>query len=114
MLLRLKRRLAKAGLLDRVDARHAGETSMGVTDLDGRVDFVLAFAVVHEMAAADNFFIEAARALKPGAALLLAEPLGHVRSREFSRQLELASQAGLKAVERPAIWRNHVALLKRQ
>jgi SAM-dependent methyltransferase len=70
----LKRRAARAGLLERVDARLAARDSMGVTDLAGTVDFALAFALVHELPAADPFFIEVAEALKPGACLLLAEP----------------------------------------
>jgi ubiquinone/menaquinone biosynthesis C-methylase UbiE len=114
MLYRLKKRLAKAGLLERVDARQAGEESMGVSDLDGKIDFVLAFAVVHEVTAPHVFFNEAARAMKRGAALLLAEPVGHVTNQEFARQLAFASQAGLTAVERPAVWRNHAALAKKQ
>ncbi len=37
----LKRRVAKAGLLDRVDARVARKDSLGLNDLNGKVDFVL-------------------------------------------------------------------------
>ncbi len=48
MIDRLKRRAAKAGLLDRVDARVAPAESMAIADLLGSVDFTLAFAVVHE------------------------------------------------------------------
>ena len=43
MLAGLKRRAAKAGLSDRVDARLAAPNSMGLADLDG-ADFALAFA----------------------------------------------------------------------
>jgi ubiquinone/menaquinone biosynthesis C-methylase UbiE len=85
MISRLKRRVAKAGLLERVDARLAGADSMGLADLTGTIDFVLAFAVVHELNAPDRFFVEAARTLKPGATLLLAEPIGHVRAPQFER-----------------------------
>ena len=43
----LKRRVAKAGLLKRVDTRLAEPDSMGLADLAGGVDFAFAFAVVH-------------------------------------------------------------------
>ena len=49
MLARLKRRAAKAGLLPRLDIRLAQPDSMGLTDMKSAVDFVLAFAMVHEM-----------------------------------------------------------------
>ena len=41
MLERLKRRAAKAGLLNRLDARLASPDSMALTDLAGSVDFTL-------------------------------------------------------------------------
>ena len=83
MIDRLKRRAAKAGLLDRVDARVAPAESMGITDLHSSVDFTLAFAVVHEFPDAGRFFAEVAAASKPGATVLLAEPSGHVKAAAF-------------------------------
>jgi len=56
MIAGLKRRAAKAGVLERVDVRLAAPDSLGVGDLAGSVDFTLAFAVVHEMPAAGPFF----------------------------------------------------------
>ena len=113
MVSRLRRRLAKAGLLERVDARLAGADSMGLADLTGTIDFVLALAMVHELTAPDRFFAEAARTLKPGGSLLLAEPILHVRAPKFEEQLALAAQAGLSLIERPSIRRSHAALLKK-
>ncbi len=113
MISHLKRRLAKAGLLKRVDARLAGADSMGLADLTGAIDFVLAFAVVHELAAPDRFFAEAAQALKTGGSILLAEPPGHVRVLDFEQQLALAARAGLRLTERPRLRRSHAALLKK-
>jgi tRNA A58 N-methylase Trm61 len=109
----LKRRAAKAGLLDRLDMRLATPDSMGLGDLSGTVDFVLAFAVVHEMPDAASFFAQASQALKPGAGLLLVEPAGHVKAVAFEAELTAASQARLKVTERPAILRSHTALLQK-
>jgi tRNA A58 N-methylase Trm61 len=69
MIAGLKRRLGKAGLLDRADARLASSDSLGLQDLRGKVDFALAMAVVHEMPSANRFFAEVAQAMKPGATL---------------------------------------------
>ena len=57
-------------------------------------DFVLAFAVVHEMPSAEAFFGEAADALKPGGLLFFAEPSGHVKGEGFQRELEAARERG--------------------
>ena len=114
MLDRLKRRAAKAGLLDRLDVRLAASDSMGLADLAGTVDFTLAFAVVHEFPDADRFFAEAAAASKPGASMLMAEPTGHVKPGEFEAELGAASAAGFTLRDRPTIKRSQTALLKRQ
>lgn len=113
MLNGLKRRARKTGLLERVDVRLAEPHSMGVTDLAGKVDFVLAFAVVHEMPKANSFFSEASKALKPGASLLLAEPAGHVKTKDFEAELTVAAQAGLQLQGRPTIRRSQAALLRK-
>lgn len=114
MIAGLKRRLAKAGLSDRVDARLAQDDSMGLKDLVGKIDFTLAMAVVHEMPSAAWFFGQAAEAMKPGAALLLAEPSGHVKKEEFEAQLEAAAQVGLSLENRPTVRRSQAAMLKKR
>ena len=110
----LKRRAAKAGLAERIDARVAPRPdTLGVGDLSNAVDFVLAFAVVHEIPSASVFFRESAQVLKPGALLLLAEPAGHVDQAEFASELEAAAEAGFAIVARPSIRRSSAALLQR-
>jgi SAM-dependent methyltransferase len=111
MIAGLKRRAAKAGLLDRIDARVVSPDSMGLTDLSGKVDFTLAFAMVHEMPNAIQFFVEAAALSKPGGHLLLAEPSGHVKDEAFEAELQNAMQAGFVVTERPSIPHSHAALL---
>ena len=113
MLVVLKRRAAKAGLLDRLDARLAQPDSMRLVGLDGAADFALAFAMVHELPAAGPFFAEISRALKPRAHLLLAEPVGHVKPAEFEVELRQAASAGLVLVDRPTIRRSETALLEK-
>jgi SAM-dependent methyltransferase len=113
MLASLKRRAARAGLSGRVEARTAAPDSMGVADLAGSVDLVLAFAMVHELPPANCFFAEVALAMKPGGLLLFAEPAGHVNDAEFQAQLALAAKAGLNAVDRPSIRRSRAALLEK-
>jgi SAM-dependent methyltransferase len=83
MIERLKRRAAKAGVLERIDGRIASSESLGLKDLDDTVDFTLAFAVVHEFPDPARFFAEVAVTSKPSARLLLAEPKGHVKPAFF-------------------------------
>lgn len=109
----LKRRASRAGLLDRIDARVVPPTSMRLADLDASIDFVFAFAAVHEFPSAAPFFAEAARAMKSGADLLLAEPAGHVGEADFAAEIKSAADNGLTVVDRPLIARCTTALLRK-
>ncbi len=110
MLAALKRRAGKARLLDRIDIRLAQPESMPLEDLDGAADFVLAFAMVHELPDQARFFAQVAAALKPGASLLLVEPAGHVKPPMFDAELKLAADTGLVLDGRPSIRRTRAAL----
>jgi SAM-dependent methyltransferase len=109
----LRRRARKAGLLDRIDARVNQPASMQLDDVEGRIDFVFAFAAVHEMPAPAPFFAETARAMGPGSSLLLAEPAGHVDVAEFAGEVKAATQAGLSIVSSPLLRGSRTALLRK-
>ena len=113
MLDALRRRALKRGLLPPIETRLAKPDSLRLDDLQGAVDFVLAFAVVHEMPSAAGFFRETAAALKRGGLLLLAEPAGHVTPEGFSHELELAQAVGLEPVAHPKIRSSQAALLRK-
>lgn len=114
MVSELRRRAANAGLAGRVDARLGPGAGMGIDDLKGRVDFVLAFGVVHELPDRDRFFSEASEALKPGGLLLLAEPSFHIPEREFEASIEAAGECGLFPDSRPAIRWTRSAVLQKE
>ena len=114
MLDNLRSRATKAGLLSRVDARLAQPHTLGIGDLAGQVDLVAALAVVHEMPSCEDFFREAAAALKPEGTLLLVEPAGHVNAARFAREIELARRAGLHKTQRLAVRRCLGAVLTKR
>lgn len=114
MIERLKRRAAKAGLLERLVARSVSRGSLGATDFLGKVDFALVFAVVHELPAAAPFFAEMASALKPGACLLFAEPSGHVKPAQFDEAVQTAVRAGFNPLGYPSIRRSRAVLLRKE
>src|SRR5690348_888946 len=103
MLAGLQRRAAKAGVSSRVEARQASAESLRIADLQGRVDFTLAFAVVHEMPSASRFFAETAKASKPGAPLLLVEPAGHVKGRGIQGRTGSCGESGIRFCGEPEI-----------
>ena len=113
MIAGLRRRAERVGLSDRIEARVSPATTMALDGDMQEFDVVVAFAVVHEMPSAATFFAEAARAMKPGANLLLAEPAGHIGREEFDSELALGAQNGLTVVERPTTFGGLGAVLKK-
>ena len=114
MIAGLKRRATKANVAQRIDARITSAETMGLADIAGKVDFILAFAVVHEFPNAQNFFNEIGRAAKSGSKVLLAEPRGHVNDAQFAAELSAAAAAGFEVAARPQIARSKAALLVKQ
>ncbi|HVP15629.1 MAG TPA: methyltransferase domain-containing protein [Terriglobales bacterium] len=111
MLDALRRRARRAGLDGRIETRAPRGDRLGVEDLEGRMDFALAFAVVHELPSVEAFFADARAALRAGGRLLLAEPTGHVSEEAFARTLDAATRAGFRIEARPSIPRSRSALL---
>jgi ubiquinone/menaquinone biosynthesis C-methylase UbiE len=109
MLAVLRRRAAKAALLERLDLRLAPGAGMGVSDLAGKVDFVLAFAVVHELPDQGRFFREAAESLKEKGKLLLVEPSGRIDAQRFAATIQKAEGAGLRNLGKPPAGRSSFA-----
>jgi ubiquinone/menaquinone biosynthesis C-methylase UbiE len=113
MIQSLIRRAEKAGVLNRIVHRVCSEDSLGIEDFIGQIDFVLAFAVVHEVPDAFAFFHQIYKVLKSEGVFLCAEPRGHVSEKSFRETESTAQRAGFKTIDRPLIKRSRAVLLKR-
>jgi ubiquinone/menaquinone biosynthesis C-methylase UbiE len=113
MIQNLKRRAAKAGLLNRIEIRLCNESSLQIEDLTSEIDFALAFAVIHEVSDQRNLFAEINRALKKQGLLLISEPKGHVTKEDFEVTLSITQNLGLKTLSFPNIKGSHSAVLEK-
>jgi ubiquinone/menaquinone biosynthesis C-methylase UbiE len=111
MLQSLRRRAAKAGVLDRITTIVASSDSLCLEAHQSSVDFVFVFAVVHEVPDQAKLFEQAHRAMKPGGLLLFAEPKGHVKPHEFEKSVELAKSEGFEVSKTIDIWRYYSVLM---
>lgn len=109
----LKHRLVKAGLSKPVSARVCSMGSLQIDDLSGKIDFALAFAMVHEVPDKDRLLGEIYRSVKPGGFLLIAEPKGHVSKDGFERSVAVALRQGFRESSRPTIGRSMAILLQK-
>lgn len=111
MLENLRRRARRAGVADRIIARLAESQKMGIADFKEKIDFVLAFAVVHELPNARSFFEESCSVLKPNGQMLFSEPSNHVDVESFKKSLQVAEEVGLMVIDRPVIRSQQTVLL---
>ncbi len=108
MLDMLERRLRRTGLEPRVELRRSDADDVGV---DGPVDFINAFWMVHEVPDPSAFLGQLHRALRPGGRLLITEPVVHVSRSLFAATLEEAARAGFHHDPGPRIRFSMSALL---
>lgn len=111
MLAVLKRRAERKGVSTRIQRRLSGPDGIGV---EGKVDFALAFWMVHEVQDRKRLFSELLSALRPGSSLLVAEPKIHVTNGEFKDELAIAEAVGFCIVESPRIALSRAALLRQR
>jgi ubiquinone/menaquinone biosynthesis C-methylase UbiE len=90
----------KESLASRIVTHKSEPDGIGIS---GKVDFALAFYMIHEVPDVDAFIVEAASLLKPSGRLLIAEPLIHVSESSFKKTVDAARLAGLKPVSVPKI-----------
>jgi ubiquinone/menaquinone biosynthesis C-methylase UbiE len=100
MIQRARRRAENRGLADGIDFRICDANRLGV---EGPVDFVLAFWVVHEVADARGLLMEVHSFLRPGGRLLIVEPRGHVSAARFSETVDLARKTGFETSPGPLV-----------
>lgn len=80
----LHKRAMKAGLADRIERRLASPDDLHIQDMAGRIDFALAFWMLHEVPNLNGLLDQVRRTLKTGGRLLAVEPSLHVSRQEFA------------------------------
>lgn len=111
MLEQVAKRAAKARLLGRIETRLVDGDGAWTKDLAGKVDFALAFYMVHEVGDAQTFFALVRSTLAPEGRLLVVEPKIHVSACAYADTLDAARQSGFEIVDYPKIPRSRAALL---
>ncbi len=69
-------------------------------NIEEKVDFALAFWMVHEVPNPRNFFDDIASILKLNGLFMLVEPKAHTNATKFQAEITAACEAGLKPCKR--------------
>jgi ubiquinone/menaquinone biosynthesis C-methylase UbiE len=108
MLLALAKRAEQAGVEKRIIMHLCYPDSLGVQE---KVNFVLAFWMVHEVPDKQRFMNELFSVLQDNGKFLLVEPLIHVTENSFESTVKSAIKAGFALGEKPKIFASRTALL---
>ncbi|MBT8386627.1 MAG: class I SAM-dependent methyltransferase [Ignavibacteria bacterium] len=111
MLQKLKQKIKGTELENCITLHTCEEDKIGFTD---KVDFVLAFYVVHEIPDQEKLFTEFISILKPSGRLLIVEPPFHVSKKAFEETIRKAKAAGFTEVKRPKVLFNKAIVLKKK
>lgn len=98
----MKRRAEKAGVADRIEAHRCEVDNLS---LDTVADFVLAFAMVHEVPDTRRLLSQIYAGLKPGGKLFVAEPWLHVPASTFQKMSQIAGEVGFRKAAEPKVRR---------
>jgi ubiquinone/menaquinone biosynthesis C-methylase UbiE len=110
MLSTLERRARRRGLDGIIETRRCGADDLGLDDLAGRVDVVLAAHVIHEVPEPRSLLTTCRTILRPGGRLLVIEPRGHVSEEEFATTAGLARELGFMPHDHEPVGRSHQML----
>jgi len=100
MLQILRKKAAQQGLESRIVTHKSDPDRIGISE---KVDFALAFYMVHEVPNAEAFLMEIVSLLKPKGKLLVVEPKLHVSATAFEKTTEVAEKAGLSPISEQKI-----------
>ena len=80
-------------------------------ELDEKVDFVLAFYMIHEVPDQRKLFTELKMLLKPGGKALIIEPKVHVSKSAFNQTISMAEKSGFTVIDRPRVFFSRTVVL---
>jgi len=105
------RKKIKGTTLEQIIELHKSDfENIGVVE---KVDFVLAFWMVHEVRNQKKFLDELTSILKPNGLIFIIEPKGHVSKRNFNQMVNLLMENGLTIVESPKVLFSRTIILSR-
>lgn len=101
MLEKVNKKIRGTHLEHRIELHKCQEDSIGIT---GKVDFILAFWMIHEVPDQEKLFKELKSLLNFGGKVFIAEPKFHVTERSFKEMITRLEKTGFIIMERPRVF----------
>ena len=110
MLDRVRKKIGGTALEPIVEPHKSDFESIGVVE---KVDFILAFWMVHEVRNQEKFLEELVSILKPDGLIFITEPKIHVSKKIFNRMVDKVKESGLTIVESPKVFFSRTIVLSK-
>lgn len=109
MLEKLENKIKGKEIEKRIELYQCDEDKIGISE---KVDFILAFYMVHEIPNQMNFFKEMDSILKPNGRMFVVEPKFHVSKCTFENTINIAKEAGFKIFKGKKVFFSKTIILK--
>ncbi len=109
MLDKLRQKIKGTELEKRITAHKCQEESISLSE---KVDFVLAFYMIHEVPNQDKLFRELKSIVKPNGQLFIIEPKFHVSKKSFDLMIDRVKEMGFEIKDRPKVFFSRTIVLK--
>ena len=110
MLEKVREKITGTELEERITLHKCRQESVG---LDEKIDFLLAFYIIHEVPGKEALFKEISSLLRQGGKMLIVEPPFHVSETAFKKTLDFAEKAGLRLLRRPRMLLQKTAVMEK-
>jgi ubiquinone/menaquinone biosynthesis C-methylase UbiE len=101
MLEKVYKKIRGTHLEQRIELHKCQEDKIGISE---KVDFILAFWMIHEVPDQERMFMEMKSILKPGGKIFIAEPKFHVTKKAFNEMITRLEMAGFTISEWPKVF----------
>ena len=108
MLEKVNKKIKGTDLEKRIKLHKCQDDKIGVSE---KVDFVLAFWMIHEVPDQYNLFRELESILKPPGKIFIIEPKFHVSDKSFGEMIKIAENSGFEISGRPKVVFSRTVLL---
>lgn len=109
MLQKLKDKIQGIEIEKIITLHRCKENEIGISE---KIDFALAFYMVHEVPDQEKFFEEIKSILKPNGNFLIIEPKFHVSKQAFEETIEKAITIGFEPIKKPKVFFSRAVVLK--
>lgn len=109
MLQKLRNKIQGTKIEKRIKLHKCEENKIGIKD---KVDFVLAFYMLHEVPSQDNLLREIQSILNSDGMVFIVEPKFHVSKKAFEDMMNNIKDIGFEIIEKPKVFLSRAIILK--